>query len=203
MPIERIFDQTSNELFVIRIAGNVLGIECLGSIHYAVRNLGGSLKLLAVVGHSGCGAVTAAVDSYLNPEDYSGIAFTHALRSLVDQIQMAVRGAAKALERVMGPEVVNHPDYRTALLDVAVYLNAAVAAFDLRRELPASKEQQPLVVYGVFDLVTQKVRALPDGNPEEAAHDPAPFAEAPEGPGELIELGIRLAKSVAARGLMS
>ena len=96
VPIERIFDQPPNELFVIRVAGNVLGTECLGSIDYAVQNLKESLRLLVVLGHSGCGAVTAAVDAYLSPHDYPEIAFTHALRSLVDRIQIAVRGAAKA-----------------------------------------------------------------------------------------------------------
>ena len=61
-PIERIFDQSLNDLFVIRVAGNVLGVECLGSIDYAVNQLGASLKLLVVLGHSTCGAVTAAVE---------------------------------------------------------------------------------------------------------------------------------------------
>ena len=39
VPVEQIFDQAFNSLFVIRIAGNVLGTECLGSIDYAVRHL--------------------------------------------------------------------------------------------------------------------------------------------------------------------
>ena len=83
VPIEQIFDQSPNDLFVIRVAGNVLGVECLGSIDYAVNQFAGGLKLLVVLGHSTCGAVSAAVDSYLVPKDYSSIAFTHALRSLV------------------------------------------------------------------------------------------------------------------------
>src|SRR5579875_3080344 len=83
VPIEQIFGQSYNDLFVIRVAGNVLGIECLGSIDYAVSVLGESMKLLVVLGHSSGGAVTAAVDSYLAPRDYASIAFTHALRSLV------------------------------------------------------------------------------------------------------------------------
>ena len=98
MPIELIFDQSPNDLFVIRVAGNVLGVECLGSIDYAVANLGQSLKLVAVLGHTVCGAVSAAVDSYLTPKNYAEIAFTHAMRSLIDRIQTAVRGAARALE---------------------------------------------------------------------------------------------------------
>src|SRR5262249_41371742 len=69
-PVEVIFDQGCNALFVVRVAGNVLGVECLGSIAYAVRHLRHSLHALVVLGHSGCGAVTAAVDAYLNPKDY-------------------------------------------------------------------------------------------------------------------------------------
>ena len=80
-PVEQIFDQAFNSLFVVRIAGNVLGTECLGSIDYAVRNLAGTLKFVLVLGHSGCGAVTAAVNTYLNPSDFSDIACTHALRA--------------------------------------------------------------------------------------------------------------------------
>ena len=52
VPIELIFDQSPNDLFVIRVAGNVLGVECLGSIDYAVANLGKSLKLVVVLGHT-------------------------------------------------------------------------------------------------------------------------------------------------------
>ena len=111
VPIEQIFDQSYNDLFVIRVAGNVLGVECLGSIDYAMNVLGGSLKLLVVLGHSSCGAVSAAVDSYLAPRDYASIAFTHALRSLVDRIQVAVRGAATALGRLAGASAARHPEY--------------------------------------------------------------------------------------------
>ena len=109
VPIERIFDQLPNALFIIRVAGNVLGVECLGSIDYAVNNLGESLKLLVVLGHTSCGAVTAAVESYLAPKNYAEIAFTHALRSLVDRIHTAVRGAASALDRVGGKKVARRP----------------------------------------------------------------------------------------------
>ena len=91
-PVEQIFDQAFNDLFVVRIAGNVLGTECVGSFDYAARSFGRSLQLIVVLGHNGCGAVTAAVDGYLNPNDYGDIVFTHALRSLVDRIMIAVRG---------------------------------------------------------------------------------------------------------------
>ena len=63
-----------NDLFVIRVAGNGLGTEVLGSLKYAVEHLGGTLKLVVVLGHSGCGALTTAVDVFLNPGDYLALA---------------------------------------------------------------------------------------------------------------------------------
>ena len=112
VPIESIFDQSFNDLFVVRIAGNVLGTECLGSFDFAMRHLGQSLKAAVVLGHTGCGAVTAAVDTYLSPNDYADIAFSHPLRSIVDRIMIAVRGTANAFDRCYGHSIHAHPDYR-------------------------------------------------------------------------------------------
>ena len=199
VPIERIFDQSPNELFVIRVAGNVLGTECLGSIDYAVQNLKQSLRLLVVLGHSGCGAVSAAVDTYLSPQDYPQIGFTHALRSLVDRLQIAVRGAAKALNRVCGFEVKTHPDYRDALVEATVYLNAALTAFDVRREIAVLGASSVRVVYGVYNLDAQRVHALPHHEHDETLPT---FSEVPNTPDEFITLGDQFVKAVLARGLL-
>jgi carbonic anhydrase len=61
VPPELVFDQGFGELFVIRVAGNVIAADVIGSIQYAVRHLG--TQLLVVMGHEECGAVTAAVES--------------------------------------------------------------------------------------------------------------------------------------------
>jgi carbonic anhydrase len=61
VPPELVFDQGFGELFVIRVAGNVIAADVLGSIQYAVRHL--ATPLLVVMGHEECGAVTAAVES--------------------------------------------------------------------------------------------------------------------------------------------
>ena len=75
VPIELIFHEGPNDLFVIRVAGNGLGLEVLGSLKYAVDNLGGTLKLIVVLGHSGCGALATAVDVFLkSPRNYGTIA---------------------------------------------------------------------------------------------------------------------------------
>jgi carbonic anhydrase len=201
VPIEQIFDQSHNDLFVIRVAGNVLGVECLGSIDYAVNQFGDGLKLLVVLGHSICGAVSAAVDSYLVPKDYSSIAFTHALRSLVDRIQVAVRGAATALERVRGISVGHHPSYRAALVETAVYLNAAITAYDVRRELDPLTTAGTRVVYGVFDLVEQRVRGRPSAATDDHSEPIPIFADVPRGPDTFNELSLELARAVAANRL--
>ena len=191
-PIEIIFDQSPNDLFVIRVAGNVLGVECLGSIDYAIANLGKSLKLVVVLGHSMCGAVSAAVDSYLAPKNYAQIAFTHSLRSLVDRIQTAVRGAASALENVGGPSIERAPEYRDALIETAVYLNAAITAYDVQREIRIPAASDTRVVYSVFDLVDQCVRSSP-------TIDAPMFAEVPGGPDDFSELGTEIATAVLGR----
>ena len=59
VPPEIIFDQGLGDLFVIRLAGHVISDEALGSIEYALEHLG--TRLIMVLGHDNCGAVTAAV----------------------------------------------------------------------------------------------------------------------------------------------
>jgi carbonic anhydrase len=194
-PVEQIFDQAFNSLFVVRIAGNVLGTECLGSIDFAVRNLK-TLRLVLVLGHSGCGAVTAAVDTYLNPQDFSDIACTHALRSLVDRIMIAVRGAAKALVAAVGPAVIAHRNYRAALIEFGVYLNAAVTAYDLRRELKSLDNADLRVMFAVYDLETLRVHAAPENCPVGSLPQQPPFGEAPAHAEEFNELAGRLARHV-------
>ena len=61
VPPELVFDQGFGELFVIRVAGNIVSTDVLGSLQYAVRHL--HTPLVVVMGHESCGAVTAAVDA--------------------------------------------------------------------------------------------------------------------------------------------
>jgi carbonic anhydrase len=194
VPIESVFDQSFNDLFVVRIAGNVLGTECLGSVDFAVRALAEGLKAVVVLAHTGCGAVTAAVDTYLSPNDYADIAFTHALRSLVDRVLVSVRGAAHALERLRGHEIHRHEGFRQALVEVSVYLNAAITAFDLDRAVGGASGRSVEVFYGACDIATMVVRAEP--NPP--GGEPS-LGRAPRSVDEFIALADHLARGVAAR----
>ena len=59
VPVELIFDQTIGHIFVSRVAGNIINSEIIGSLEYGAAVLG--VKVLLVMGHSNCGAVTAAM----------------------------------------------------------------------------------------------------------------------------------------------
>lgn len=198
VPVEWVFDQGFNDLFVVRVAGNVVGSDCIGSFQYATRHLEKSVRSVVVMGHTNCGAVTAAVDAYLSPNDYADIAFSHSLRLLADRIMIVVRGAAGAMKRQLGADVVKHPDYRAALVEAAVYLNAAITAFDLRRELFNRQDEALEVVYGVCNIRTMLVA----GRPTSEGTGAPQLLPAPRRADEFGSLSDEIAQAVAASGLL-
>ena len=137
VPTEMLFGQGFNDLFVIRVAGNVLGDVCMGSVDFALNALSDSVRVVVMLGHSGCGAVTGAVDAYLRPQKFWSRSLSPMLRSIVQRIFVAVREAANGIKEVWGPDARNILGYREALIETAVCLNAAQAAFDLRQEVDA------------------------------------------------------------------
>ncbi|HTI52443.1 MAG TPA: hypothetical protein VL475_15875, partial [Planctomycetaceae bacterium] len=131
----------------------------------------------------------------------SDIAFTHALRSLVDRIQIAVRGAAKAIRRVGGPAIEQCPGYRDALLEAAVYFNSALTAYDLQREIRSLGDQDLPIVYGVYDLVSLRVKDLPDDR-RKAPRATSSLANAPQSAEDFMTLGKELATRLLGTGDM-
>ena len=141
VPIELIFNEGPNDLFVVRVAGNTLGDDVRGSLKYALEHLGESLKLIVVLGHSACGAVTAAVDVFLEPAGYLALTSKHSIRMLIDRLQVVVQASAGRLETAFGPDITRHPGYREALIETAVVTNAALAAHTLHREIAGHAAQ--------------------------------------------------------------
>jgi carbonic anhydrase len=159
VPVELVFNEGPNDLFVIRVAGNGLGAEVLGSLRYAVENLSGSLKLIVVLGHSGCGALTAAVDVFLNPDSYLSLATKHSLRTILDRSLVVVHASAGKLLEVFGPDIAHHPGYRQALIETSIVTNAALAAYSIQQEIGTGDPAKLRVVYGVYLLETRDVWA--------------------------------------------
>jgi carbonic anhydrase len=163
VPIELIFNEGPNDLFVIRVAGNGLGMEVLGSLKYAVDHLGGTLKLIVVLGHSGCGALTAAVDVFLNPGDYVAIAAMHSIRNILDRSLIVVQASANKLLSAFGPGVARNPGYRQALIEASIVTNAALSAYSIQQEFVSHDQPELLAVYGVYVLETREVWAPRSG----------------------------------------
>lgn len=88
VPPEIVFDQGLGDLFIVRVAGNVINAEGLGSLEYAVDHLG--TRLILVLGHQSCGAVDAAKKTIAA----KGKAPGH-IESLVTAIKPAVEATAK------------------------------------------------------------------------------------------------------------
>jgi carbonic anhydrase len=147
VPIELVFAEGPNDLFVMRVAGNVLGPEILASLRYATEHLANNVRLLVTLGHSDCGAVKAAVDVYLKPSEYLSLTSTHELRSLVDSLQFPVHVSARGLAAIHGARVAERPGYRGALTDLAVAVNAALSARTIAHEFNRDGLES---VWGVF-----------------------------------------------------
>ena len=164
-PVELIFGQPANNLFVVRVAGNTLGETGLGSLNFAVERLG-TVRLLCVLGHTGCGAVGAAVDAYLAPATYLGVAANLPLQAVVSPLMAPVRGAAEALRRAAGEGVAARPGYRAALVDLTGTLHAALEAAVLRRAFHSRMGDTLDAVYAVYNLANRRV-GRPGGAAEE------------------------------------
>ena len=187
VPTEMVLRQRSNALFVARVAGNVVGGEALGSLCYAVQHFAISLKLLLVLAHSRCGAVTAAVDAYLEPRNYLPLAAEVSLKSIVDSILVAVRSAALGLEETHGSQVARKPGYRDALVTVSVVLNAAWGAFALRHLVAPDRQGDIDVMFSVYDLDSRYLRLPLEASAPFAAGEVGLFP-APEEPEEFRNL---------------
>jgi class 3 adenylate cyclase len=165
VPTEMVFSKGCNELFVVRVAGNVLGQECLGSLRYAANHFPSTLRLLVVLAHARCGAVTEAVNVYLEPRRYLEMATDSSLRSIEDQILVAVRVAVLGMELVYGSSVLRAPGCRAALLETAIVLKAGPSV-----ELPGEDHLLQAFDQDVLDRLIDEVEEFITGE----RHRPEP-----------------------------
>lgn len=153
VPIEITLGRAANDVFVVRVAGNVPGSDCLGSLHYAADHLP-TVRVFAVVGHSNCGAVTAGVDAMLDPEQYLPIARQAPLRGIIDSLLGGIRMAAIAIERATGDRALTTPSARAALIATATLANTALTSSVVARDLGRE------AAFGVYDLEQRTVGVM-------------------------------------------
>jgi len=99
-PVELVFDQGLGDLFVIRVAGNVVAPSQVGSVEYAAAELG--TRLVVVLGHSNCGAVDATLKELRREQAHR----SPNLRSIVDRIRPAVEPLLEESEHASLQEAV-------------------------------------------------------------------------------------------------
>ena len=150
-PAELIFDQGLGDLFVVRVAGNVICPEVMGSIEFACSKFG--TRLVLVMGHTGCGAVTATVDCINDPD----MELTPSLETIIGDIRpniedMVTRRDELGLDR---PSLLKQAE----LANVAASVNELKGGSKLLKHLMTFEGLQ---VHGsVYDLATGSVEFTP------------------------------------------
>lgn len=134
VPAELVFDQGLGDLFVIRVAGNIVAPSQVGSVEFAADRFGS--PLVVVLGHSMCGAVTATIDQIQNPSQGNSANIS----SIVNRIRPAV-------QPLFETDLKNNPE---KLLDSAIRANIRAAANHLRH---GSEVLEQLIAKGSFMVV--------------------------------------------------
>lgn len=153
VPVEIVFDQGLGDLFVIRVAGNIVAPSHIGSVEFAAERF--DTRLVVVMGHSSCGAVLATLEELQRPSENR----SPNLHDIVDRVRPSVEG-------LLATELRNRP---TALVHEAVRANIRASADHLRhgsRILEELIATEGLVVVGAeYSLETGVVEFF-DGVPE-------------------------------------
>jgi len=133
VPAEIVFDQGLGDLFVIRVAGNIVAPSQVGSVEFAVERFG--VQLVVVLGHTRCGAIDATLDALAGNGPQSP-----GLRSIVDRVRPAVEGLIRT---ELGQD-------RTRLVQAAVQANIRTSVDHLRH---GSAILERLVLAGRLEVV--------------------------------------------------
>jgi len=152
VPAEIVFDQGLGDLFVIRVAGNIVAPSQIGSVEFAAERFG--TRLVVVLGHTECGAVLATIEELGRPSEGQ----SRNLRSIVDRIRPSVEALLVAEFR----------DQADALVRKAVRANIRVSADHLRHGsevLEQSIQKDGLLVVGAEYSLNTGVVDFFDGVP--------------------------------------
>ena len=153
VPPELIFDQGFGDLFVVRVAGNIVDTDVTASVEYAVDHL--QTHLVVVMGHTNCGAVTATLDHWSSPGSEPA-----EILSLFYQIEPALEGTSSEMTR---DEQIEYAVKRN--VELAVRRLSRVP--DIRRRIERGRIE---LVGAIYDMHTGRVEML---EPEQAESLPS------------------------------
>lgn len=154
VPAELVFDQGLGDLFVIRVAGNIVAPSQVGSVEFAAARFG--TRLVVVLGHSQCGAIIATLEELRRPTENQ----SRNLQSIVDRVRPSVEG-------LLATDLKHDTD---ALIEQAVRLNIRASADHLRHGSEVLeqliRDEELLVVGAEYSLETGEVDFF-DGVPDD------------------------------------
>jgi len=157
VPAEIVFDQGLGDLFVIRVAGNIVAPSQIGSIEFAADRFG--VRLVVVLGHSQCGAITATLESLAHPASDAS-----------PNLGFIVNSIRSAIEPLIGS---GHLRDTEELVSEAVRANIRASARHLREESEVLQrliaEDGLLIVGAEYSLQTGVVDFFDDAPPLRSA----------------------------------
>lgn len=134
VPVEIVFDQGFGDLFVTRVAGNVVNAEIVGSLEFAAEALG--VKLIYVLGHTSCGAVTATIKGGEVP-------------GLISSIFHRIKPAAKAMNNNLEKTIIENTRSQAEIIaETSPVISKKIREGSLK------------VVAGVYNIATGHVDVL-------------------------------------------
>ena len=145
VPVEMVFDQGLGDLFVIRVAGNIVAPSQIGSVEFAAERFG--TRLVVVLGHSRCGAIKATLEELQRPMENQ----SRNLRSIVDFVRPSV-------EKLLATSLKHDPE---TLMQYAVHANIRESVRHLRHGSPMIEQliqaEGMMVVGAEYSLETGMV----------------------------------------------
>ena len=149
VPVEILFDAGVMDLFVIRVAGNVMDVDETGSVEYGLAHV--NTPVFVVLGHTQCGAVTAVTKVVQG----HNLLLERNIPPLVDNIIPAVKKAMKGNPKVKGTEIIPY----------AIEQNVWQGIEDLFMKSPVSRDLvnagKAKVIGAIYDVSNGKVKWLP------------------------------------------
>ncbi len=158
VPVETLLDQGKGDIFVIRVAGNIVGSQALGSIDYSLEHI--HVPLVVVLGHTKCGAIYSIVDSLYAEQEFT----PHIKKLLNPLLDIAEPKCAKVLNPTDEELVI----IKESLIEQNVWkgVSEIIKSSDVVKE--KMKDDKLLVIGAVYDIQTGKVNWL-GRHPEEEA----------------------------------
>lgn len=147
VPVEDVFHRGIGDIFVVRVAGNIINEDILGSLEYACKVSGS--KLIMILGHEYCGAIKSAIDNVQLGN----------ITKLLSKIRPAVEAASSSFE---GEKSSKNPQF----VEEVCHYNVDLAVEEIRKNSPILQEMEKKgeirIIGGVYDMESGKVDFMTD-----------------------------------------